>query len=95
MTQVDHHSRGATIEETIRIVVREEIRSALEDMGRTPGHAFTTARVAGVLGVVPRVVVNMIREGELRGWRLHGDRGDWRVNSRDLERFLEDRANAA
>lgn len=79
----------------MRRVVRDEIRSALAEAGQGPGRALTTAQVAEVLGVVPRVVLAMLASGELKGWRLHGDRGDWRVNSRDLERFLEERADGA
>lgn len=82
-----------TVEEVIRRVVREEVRSALDDSRTGVDRALNTAEVGEALGVVPRVVLDMIRSGELRGWRLHGDRGDWRVNSQDLTRFLEDRAN--
>lgn len=84
-----------TIEDLIRRVVREEVRSAFEASGGGPSRALSTAEVAEILGVVPRVVLDMVRSGELRGWRLHGDRGDWRVNSNDLQQFLEDRAEAA
>jgi excisionase family DNA binding protein len=83
------------IEDILRRIVREEVRAALADAIQAPGRALTTAQVAEALGVVPRVVVDMIRDGELRAWRLHGDRGDWRVNSRDLETFLAERAEAA
>ena len=84
-----------TIEEMIRRVVREEVRSAFEESAHGPDRALSTSEVSDILGVVPRVVLDMVRKGELRGWRLHGDRGDWRVNSRDLQRFLEERAEAA
>jgi hypothetical protein len=57
-----------SIEEIIRHVVREEVHSALTEVGRAPGKALTTAEVAYSLGVVPRVVVDMIRSGgEERG----------------------------
>lgn len=83
------------IEDNIRRIVRDEVRAALTELERPPGRALTTAEVGDVLGVVPRVVVDMIHRTELRGWRLHGDRGDWRVSARDLENFMEDRAEAA
>ena len=83
------------IEETIRRIVREEVRAAFADAGGAPARALTSAQVAEALGVVRRVVLDMIRSGELRGWRLHGDHGDWRVNSRDLERFLAERSEDA
>ena len=80
------------IEEGLRRIVREEIRAALAEAGRTPGKALTTAQAAQISGVAPpRVGLDMIHDGELPGWRLHVDRGDWRVNSRDLEVFMAER----
>ena len=83
------------LEDNLRQIVREEIRSAISESSRGPGRALTTAEAGELLGVVSRVVLDMIRAGELRGWRLHGDRGDWRVSLSDLERFMMDRAEAA
>lgn len=83
------------LEEHLRRLIREEVEPLLAEIGRAPNRALTTAEVAEMLGVVPRVVLDMIHEGELKGWRLHGDRGDWRVNLRDLDRFMDERAAAA
>ena len=83
------------LDEHLRKLIREEVQPLLAMIAGVPNRALTTAEVASILGVVPRVVLDMIHGGELKGWRLHGDRGDWRVNLRDLERFMDERAEAA
>ena len=84
-----------SLEESLRRLIREEVRPLLSEVRGSPNRALTTAEVAEALGVVPRVVVDMIHANEIRGWRLHGDRGDWRISLRDLERFMDERAEAA
>ena len=75
-------------------MIREEVQPLLAHIAGTPNRALTTAEAAEILSVVPRVVLDMIHAGELKGWRLHGNRGDWRVSLHDLERFLDERSTA-
>lgn len=84
-----------SLEASLRQLIREEVRPLLSELRGPANRALPTDAVAEALGVVPRVVLSMIKDGELRAWRLHGDRGDWRVSLRDLEQFMDERAEAA
>lgn len=84
-----------SIEETIRLAVREEIRSALDELRRATGPAatpapavddrLTTEEVAARCKVLPQTVRTWIQSGRL----LAGKTGaKYLVRPTDLEAFL-------
>lgn len=51
---------------------------------------WTVAEVVDRLRVSPATVTSWLRTGQLRGYRVGGRKAGWRIESSDLERFIED-----
>src|SRR3954470_4885478 len=88
-------ARSTTIEETIRQVVREEVRAALEEHiprrapaepKRSPLALFTVEQVAERCHAKPKTVREWIRRGVLPAAKAGGRR--YLVSPADLDRFL-------
>ena len=54
---------------------------------------LTVDQVAEHLKVSERTVLNWLRAGRLRGYRLGGPKAGWRIEPADLERFKAERRN--
>jgi excisionase family DNA binding protein len=52
---------------------------------------LTVVQVAEWLQVHPDTVKRWLRDGNLKGFRLGGNRAGWRVRESELERFVRDR----
>lgn len=61
--------------------------------GPTP-RFLTLADVAEILNTTGAHVNAMVKRGELRGIRI-GNRGQWRIENVELERYIESRYAAA
>ena len=48
---------------------------------------YTVPEVAAHLQVSERTVLNWLRAGKLRGYRLGGPKAGWRIEVADLEQF--------
>src|SRR4051812_9548348 len=88
-------ARSTTIEETIRQVVREEVRAALEEHiprrapaepARLPLALLTVEQVAERCRAKPKTVREWIRRGVLPAAKAGGRR--YLVSPADLDRFL-------
>lgn len=82
----------AMIRDTVRNVVREELRAALAELKpRAPGEYLTVVQAAEAAQVAEDTVLRWLGNGRLKGSRA-GAR--WRVRRDDLERFLSEPAES-
>jgi excisionase family DNA binding protein len=58
-----------------------------------PDDVLTVDQVAAQLGVSAQTVRAWLRTGALRGSRLGGTRAGWRIQERDVTRYLDGTAN--
>jgi excisionase family DNA binding protein len=49
---------------------------------------FTVKQVADHLDVSERTVLNWLRSGRLKGYRLGGTKAGWRIEEPDLQTFI-------
>lgn len=76
------------IRDTVRAVLREELRSALAEFkARAPGEYLTVAQAAEVAQVAPDTVLRWLGNARLKGSRA-GAR--WRVRRDEIDRFLSE-----
>jgi excisionase family DNA binding protein len=50
-------------------------------------HRYTVPEVADQFRVSERTVLNWLRSGRLKGYRLGGPKAGWRIDAPDLETF--------
>ena len=62
-------------------------------MVMTEERLLTVRDVAERLAVHENTILNWLRRGQLRGYRVGGTKAGWRVKETDLVRFMERRAN--
>ena len=61
----------------------------------TSERRLTVRQIAEELDVTERTVLNWLRAGRLRGYRLGGPKAGWRIDASDLERFIAERKGEA
>jgi excisionase family DNA binding protein len=90
-----------SLEETLRGIVREEVRSALRELlpvsapktvGATPGAYISTAEAGALADVLPDTVRDWIAQGKLPGYRAGRE---WRVRRDELEALMAHGAERA
>jgi excisionase family DNA binding protein len=54
----------------------------------TERRALTVPEVSEELRVSERTVLNWLRAGRLKGYRLGGPRAGWRIERADVDRFI-------
>lgn len=75
----------------LRALVRDEIRAAFDEMQPHTGDEYLdSARAAKVLGLHPKHLARLAKNGELQGFRLGRA---WRFLRADLDAFLTARSN--
>jgi excisionase family DNA binding protein len=60
---------------------------------RQPEDLLKLDEIVAELRVDPSTVRRWLRTGQLKGYKLAGNRTGWRVRRIDLERFVESRSN--
>jgi excisionase family DNA binding protein len=83
------------LEEALREIVQSAVASALAAVRSSDVQALDAESAGKRLGVSGKVIREMIANRELRGWKLHGETGEWRVSSKEIDRFIQDREDSA
>jgi excisionase family DNA binding protein len=83
------------LDKALQDIVQRAVVAALAEVRSGDVLALDAESAGKRLGVSGKVIREMIVNRELRGWKLHGDSGEWRISSRELDRFIQDREDAA